>query len=129
MNMQEKLIAFVQYQLPVIAWSVFIFIASSIPSANIAMLPNYTDKVVHASVFLILCWLMHVALSFQKNLLLKKHALLIAVVFVAVYGVSDEYHQMFTPGRSTDPLDLAADTFGGLVYALIYLRFQFYRNG
>ncbi|MFA6457491.1 MAG: VanZ family protein [Bacteroidota bacterium] len=126
--MQEKFISFIQFQLPVIAWSVFIYIASSIPSSNIAMLPAYSDKLVHSSVFFVLCWLMHVALSFQKNPLLKKYALLIAVAFVAVYGVSDEYHQMFTPGRSTDPLDLAADTFGGIVYALIYLRLQFYRN-
>ncbi len=128
MTLQTKIVSFIQFQLPAIAWCFFIFIVSSIPSAKIPSLENYSDKVVHASVFAVLCWLMHVALFHQANQLIKKYSLFIAILFVLIYGLSDEYHQLFTPGRSTDPYDVAADTFGGIVYAVISLRFKFYRN-
>ena len=96
--------------------------------AQLPALENYSDKVVHAGVFSVLCWLVHVALFFQGNDTIKRYSLLIAVLFVLVYGISDEYHQLFTPGRSSDPYDVAADLFGGILYALVNLRFKFYRN-
>ena len=40
-----------------------------------------------------------------------------AVLISSLYGVTDEYHQLFTPGRSFDVLDIAADTVGSIVGA------------
>jgi VanZ family protein len=41
------------------------------------------------------------------------------VVFAALVGAADEFHQTFTPGRSgNDPLDWLADTLGGALSAL-----------
>lgn len=39
-------------------------------------------------------------------------AVFAAVVISSLYGVSDEYHQMFVPGRTFDVLDMAADAAG-----------------
>jgi len=47
-----------------------------------------------------------------------------AVAFVTLYGVSDEYHQSFVPGRDSDPLDVAKDFGGGVVGALLYRRWS-----
>ena len=44
-------------------------------------------------------------------------AVLGAVVVSSLYGVSDEYHQVFVPGRSFDVLDMAADAIGSVVGA------------
>lgn len=126
MNSEKKIISFLQFQLPLIAWCVFVFTASSIPSPNIPALGTYTDKVIHFGVYGTLCWLAHIAFHHQQNFTFKKYSLLAAIVFTVVFGMSDEFHQMFTPGRSADIFDLAADTFGGLVYIGIYLRFRFY---
>ena len=128
MNAQVKIVSFIQFQLPAIAWGMFIFVASTIPASKLTALVNYSDKVVHAGVFGTLCWLLHVGLFHQSNTVLKKYSLLIAIFITMLYGLSDEYHQMFTPGRSTDFFDLVADTVGGIVYAMIYLRFKFYSN-
>jgi len=128
MNSNEKIVSFIQFQLPVVAWGFFIYVASSISSQNITMLPGFSDKLVHAGVFSIFCWLMHVALFHQGFTVVKKYSLSLAVFFVFVYGLSDEYHQMFTPGRSSDIYDVVADTMGGVTYALVNLRFKFYRN-
>lgn len=40
-----------------------------------------------------------------------------AILIAAAYGVTDEYHQLFTPGRSFDVLDMAADALGSIVGA------------
>jgi VanZ family protein len=36
---------------------------------------------------------------------------------VMLYGVSDEFHQYFVPGRSVEALDVLADALGGLLGA------------
>lgn len=40
-----------------------------------------------------------------------------AVVISSLYGVSDEYHQRFVPGRDFDLLDMLADMLGSIVGA------------
>ena len=37
---------------------------------------------------------------------------LVAVLLALAYGISDEIHQSFTPGRSPDVMDVVADTIG-----------------
>lgn len=44
-------------------------------------------------------------------------AVLMAIVIATLYGVSDEYHQRFVPGRSFDVLDMLADLVGSVVGA------------
>ena len=43
------------------------------------------------------------------------------VLFVSLYGASDEFHQRFTPGRSCDVRDWGADTLAALLVALVAL--------
>ena len=38
-----------------------------------------------------------------------------AIAIASLYGVTDEYHQLFVPGREFDVLDLVADTIGSIV--------------
>jgi VanZ family protein len=40
-----------------------------------------------------------------------------AIVISTLYGLSDEYHQRFVPGRTFDLLDLAADFVGAVAGA------------
>jgi len=47
----------------------------------------------------------------------SRHAVLGAIVISSLYGVSDEYHQLFVPGRSFDVLDMLADAIGSVVGA------------
>lgn len=37
----------------------------------------------------------------------------------SLYGVTDEFHQFFVPGRSTDPVDWCCDTIAALIGAAI----------
>jgi VanZ family protein len=51
-----------------------------------------------------------------------------AVVLVSGFGVSDEVHQSFTPGRSMEIADWVADTLGATVAVLAYTRWTAYRQ-
>lgn len=51
-----------------------------------------------------------------------------AFIFSAVYGILDEYHQSFVPGRSVEFYDFLADCGGALLYISIFWLVQ-RRNG
>jgi VanZ family protein len=42
------------------------------------------------------------------------------VLVPLLFGFSDEYHQSFVAGRSSEFLDLVADGVGGLVVGLVW---------
>jgi len=48
---------------------------------------------------------------------------LLAIVLSIAWGISDEFHQAFVPGRTADVVDLAADAAGATVGALLQLAF------
>jgi len=48
---------------------------------------------------------------------------ILVVLFCILYGISDEYHQSFVPGRFVSGWDVAADGFGALlVVGIWYIR-------
>ena len=49
-----------------------------------------------------------------------QRTVLIAVILSSLYGASDEFHQSFVPRRSAEALDVAADTVGSLMGALVF---------
>lgn len=51
--------------------------------------------------------------------LTPRRALLLAVVAASAYGVTDEFHQLFVPGRACDPVDWLVDTAGATLGAFL----------
>lgn len=51
-----------------------------------------------------------------------RRALALAVIVASAYGVTDEFHQLFVPGRACDPADWLVDTAGAALGALIAWR-------
>ena len=50
------------------------------------------------------------------------------VLIVSFYGILDEFHQLFTDGRSVDFKDWVADTFGAILASVLYLKWDRYRS-
>ena len=50
------------------------------------------------------------------------------VLVVSVYGASDEWHQSYVPGRSTELADWMADTAGAALAVGAYVRWDRYRR-
>ena len=98
-------------------WAGIIFGLSSlhgsvIPNVNV---PS-ADKLVHIVIYGVLGALTSWALTNPAHPARSVPRLVLGAVLIAtVYGLSDEVHQWFVPGRSADPLDLAADFVGSLL--------------
>lgn len=101
----------------VTAYAGAIFLASSTPHPlGIHTLPPFVDKVVHALVFGGLSFTVWMALRSSAPSVSTRRLSVLAIVLTALYGLTDEIHQSFVPGRSMEMLDLAADAGGaGLV--------------
>lgn len=79
------------------------------------------DKVAHFFLFGLLASLV------VRNGFLPGYGWL-AVVCVSAFGITDEWHQNFTPGRSVEVADWIADTLGALVAVTLYARWTAYRS-
>jgi VanZ family protein len=53
---------------------------------------------------------------------------LIAVLIVSLFGITDEFHQSSTPGRSVEFADWVADTLGAITAVWFYLKWSWYRK-
>lgn len=105
--------------LPALAWAGLIWWSSSTPGDGTSWLAwawldlPLLDKVAHALLFGVLAALLRYAgLSAQG-----------AIVGAVAWGVLDEVHQAFVPGRSPELGDLAADTLGATLAVLAVRSF------
>ena len=99
-----------------------IFLASSrsrIAAAQVIFLP--VDKVGHFGVYGLLATLLCRIGSGWR-------AAVWAVVAASVYGVSDEFHQSFVPGRGVEFADWVADTAGAALAVGLYRGWSGYRK-
>ncbi len=51
-----------------------------------------------------------------------------AVLIVSLFGLTDEWHQGSTPGRSMEAYDWIADTLGAITAVVLYRYFVWYRR-
>ncbi|MCF6323602.1 MAG: VanZ family protein [Gammaproteobacteria bacterium] len=81
----------------------------------------------HVPLFALLAWLWCWSLT-AWNITLNKR-LILAFCLTAIYGVSDEWHQSFTPGRDTSFLDVMLDMLGASLAVYFYRGQQVSANG
>jgi len=92
---------------------------SSIPGQQMPPGPWWNaDKLIHGVEYAVLGALLVRALLRGPPRLRVPAALAVAVVGAAVFGVTDELHQAFTPGRYCSAFDAVADGVGGALGAV-----------
>ena len=119
----NKFKIFYKYWLPVILWAGVIFYFSSIPHLQIEALGVWDiilRKIAHATEYGVLAFLA-LRLGLREN---KKGTvtLVTVIIFCALYAWSDEWHQSFVEGRTFAVWDIAIDSLGASVFALLYYR-------
>jgi VanZ family protein len=116
---------FAKWWLPVLVWMGVIFAGSSIgslPRIGGKATDGMAHRVAHVIEFAVLGALTLRAAS--KDRPITKRELIIVLIVVALYGASDEFHQRFTPGRSSEGIAVAFDVAGGLAGAWAYRWWQ-----
>jgi len=98
------------------ACAVGIFALSSLPGPDIprANIPQI-DKAAHLAVYCLFAGLLWWALTGSRS----RWPVTVAVVVAALYGVTDEVHQYFVPGRTMSSFDWLADAAGACLWAVI----------
>jgi VanZ family protein len=94
-----------------IAWAALLFILSSTPDLSPPLhVFEWDDKLHHVLAYAPLGWLLMRSMVWRGSSTRK--ALWLAITLGALYGISDEIHQHFVPGRVMDWTDAAADACG-----------------
>jgi VanZ family protein len=150
-----KWLKFIKYWLPSLVWMVVIFSASAdansyrhsstlfeplmhwlfprMPQAQVAQFHHLFRKCGHLTEYAILGMLLWRTIHRpQKNLVRPwrwdEAGLALAIVFL--YAASDEFHQVFVPGRTALVSDVLIDTCGGAVgLTLLYLGGKILKRG
>ena len=102
-------------------WALGIFILSSISGSDIAKMNIFDiwDKAAHFTAFATGAVLLALALRWNTEWSLKR-VVWFTIVAISLYGVSDEWHQLYTPHRSgADVGDWTADTLGAIAGAVV----------
>lgn len=103
-------------------YCLLIFWLSSQASLPAPMWFEHQDKLYHAGCYFILGLLLWRYLGHWQQVPIIRA--LLAVFLGSLYGVSDEWHQSFVPGRSSSVADWLADSIGVAmaVFCLLKLR-------
>ena len=99
-----------------IGWAALIYYLSDQPRIDIPSLFPQQDKAMHLIAYGVLGFLAMGACKAGRCRHRATHYWLV-VSLVGLYGVLDEIHQYFVPGRQSDVLDVLADVSGGLLGA------------
>jgi len=110
---------------------VIVYMAALFYVQSLSTLPsppgNLTDKHEHFFFYGILAALALRALAKGEWRGITLRRVMSAIAISSLYGVSDEFHQRFVPGRSYEVLDMVADAVGsaaaaGLLWAWSIIR-------
>jgi len=125
--MKNKKQEFVLF-LPGITWFTLTLFLLIIPGNKLPRITwfefNYFDKIIHVSLFFILCLLL--SLPIIKGESKKQYDLILIAIFCLVFGTSMEFVQKyFIPFRSFEVGDIIADGIGslfGYLTSLYYIK-------
>ena len=108
-----------------ILYAILIFSGSSLPGEEIPAIGGY-DHLLHFMEYtgfgMALMWWR------ISSLVNPARSLMEATLTGSLYGISDELHQYFVPGRFPSASDWMADTAGTLAGALLLLAFFLFRS-
>jgi len=116
----------IKYWLPVVSCMALIFYASSMSGDSLPLLFSFQSVAFHFFAYSILAYFFIRALKKTYPGITPAAALFLTAAFAALYGLSDELHQLFVACRHTSAFDVFMDSlggfFGGMVFQLIYGR-------
>ncbi len=91
---------------------------------------RYPDKVLHAILYAGFGFLLYLTIKNSSHKTLNKYAFMFAIMIGTIYGISDEFHQSFVPGRTASINDLFADTMGlTIAQTIIFIKHKLYFIG
>ncbi|WDP92254.1 MAG: VanZ family protein [Desulfobacter sp.] len=113
---------FLLYWLPLIGLCTAIIWQSSFPSPIKEDLFEFQDKWLHFTAYAVMAWLAARTMDMERPGITGIRLFLAAAGFAILFGLSDEIHQSFVPGRTASLWDWAADILGSTAGAGLFIR-------
>ncbi len=101
--------------LPAILWMSLLFYLSHQAAPLERVASDIDPFVAHVAVYSILAFLLYAALAGYNSAASRWVPVSIAFALAVLYGVGDEIHQAYVPGRVAAELDLVADAIGAAI--------------
>jgi len=117
---------FQKFWFPVILYSGIIFYVSSMPDVKTPLQGIQFDKFLHILVYVPFGFLLARGICNARGSVSRGMLLGTVLMVSFLYGLSDEIHQSFVPGRNAGIIDIIADTVGSVAGGYIYLLFSQY---
>ena len=105
-----------------ILYCTFIYWLSDQPSLPTPMLFSHQDKLFHAGAYFVMAGF--ALRTFRYHTVSLPKLVINSLIFCSLYGMSDEWHQSFVPGRMSDVADWAADTVGAMLFLGLYYLYR-----
>jgi len=81
---------------------------------------RWADKLAHLTVYALLCFALIYAFTAQYRRSARGLVAGVSLLICLFYGISDEFHQSFVPGRDPSVSDVAADFLGALLACILW---------
>ncbi len=124
--MRCKPVDFFKYWLPPVIYAALIFYLSSRSSIDLGPEIPHIDKLYHALIYSVFAVLLWRAFHYASPAPFKKRAILFALIFTILFGISDEWHQFYVAFRHADIFDLLFDSVGA---SLALISVSWWNNG
>ena len=92
--------------------------------STISALNLIVRKLAHVIEYCILTLLLYRSLAGEQSLRWRPHLAFLAAGIASLYALSDEFHQLFVPGRGARLLDWGIDL-AGVVFAMLVVHSYF----
>lgn len=105
----------------VVIWMVAIFLLSAIPSYPVDLTSqqyNLVSLIFHLVLYAILTWFF--IRAFMSSGIPVKKSLAYGFLSAIIYGITDEFHQYFVPGRKAHLSDWLFDVVGAMIIFYFY---------
>lgn len=114
---------------PVVLWMGVIFFLSGqsrLPKFPLAVPDTFGEVAGHLLEYAVLAVLVHRALRLAGRV---RHPAVWAFVISVLYGITDEFHQTFVPGRDGNPVDVVVDGVGAGIALTVVSLWRRNRSG
>lgn len=115
---------FLKFWFPVIIYAMAIFWVSSQEELfGVDLRLNGLDKILHVVEYAALGFLVARAITGSSAKISVATLVFTTFIIGTLYGLTDEFHQNFTPGRDANFLDLVSDAIGSFLGAVTFTAF------
>lgn len=95
-----------------------------LPAGTFLMLHSISRKLAHLIEYGVFCFLLYRSFGNHNRICWRPQLAFWSILAAAAYSLTDEFHQLFVPGRGASLVDCAIDTIGAAIAMLLIYAYS-----